>query len=138
MESMEELAVEFISAPGAPTPPGPFSHASAWGPLVFAAGMGGLDPVTGQVVDDDVRNQTRQSMANCLAILESAGCTLRDIVKVTVYLTDIADYGLVNEVYAEIMGDHRPARTCVAVSALPLRERMKVEAVAVRGSNSSR
>lgn len=138
MASTQDLAVELVNAPAAPAPPGPFTHASVWGPLVFTAGMGGLDPSTGQVVDDDVRNQTRQAMANCMAILESAGCSLRDVVKMTVYLTDMADYERVNEVYAEVMGDHQPARTCVAVSALPLRERMKVEAVAVRGSDSAR
>lgn len=125
-------AVRLIDSARAPTPPGPFSHASAVGPFVFTAGMGGLDPATGEVVSDDVREQTRQAMRNTLAILEDAGGSVTDIVKVTLYLTDMADYPLVNGIYEEFMGRHRPARTCVAVSALPVRERMKLDVIAIR------
>ena len=125
-------AVRLIDSTRAPTPPGPFSHASVVGPFVFTAGMGGLDPATGEVVSDDLREQTRQAMRNTLAILEDAGASVTDIVKVTLYLTDMADYPLVNAIYEECMGQHRPARTCVAVSALPVREWMKLDAVAIR------
>jgi 2-iminobutanoate/2-iminopropanoate deaminase len=125
-------AVRLIDSTRAPTPPGPFSHASVVGPFVFTAGMGGLDPATGEVVSDDLREQTRQAMRNTLAILEDAGASVTDIVKVTLYLTDMADYPLVNAIYEECMGQHRPARTCVAVSALPVRERMKLDVVAIR------
>jgi 2-iminobutanoate/2-iminopropanoate deaminase len=128
---MDEV-VRPIDSPRAPVPPGPFSHASVAGPFVFTAGMGGLDPATGQVVSDDLREQTRQAMRNTLAILEEAGCSVTDIAKVTLYLTDMADYPLVNAIYEEFMGQHRPARTCVAVSALPVRERMKLDVVAIR------
>ena len=125
-------AVRLIDSTRAPTPPGPFSHAGVVGPFVFTAGMGGLDPATGEVVSDDLREQTRQAMRNTLAILEDAGASVTDIVKVTLYLTDMADYPLVNAIYEECMGQHRPARTCVAVSALPVRERMKLDVVAIR------
>lgn len=125
-------AVQLIDSARAPAPPGPFSHASVVGPFVFTAGMGGLDPATGEVVSDDVREQTRQAMRNTLAILEDAGGSVTDIVKVTLYLTDMADYPLVNGIYEEFMGKHRPARTCVAVSALPVRERMKLDVIAIR------
>ena len=125
-------AVRLIDSTRAPTPPGPFSHASVVGPFVFTAGMGGLDPATGEVVSDDLREQTRQAMRNTLAILEDAGASVTDIVKVTLYLTDMADYPLVKAIYEECMGQHRPARTCVAVSALPVRERMKLDVVAIR------
>jgi 2-iminobutanoate/2-iminopropanoate deaminase len=128
-------AVEMVRAPDAPPPPAPFSHATVVGNLVFTSGMGGLDPRAGQVVSDDVREQTRQALNNTLAILRAAGCSMDDVVRMTVYLTDMADYAIVNEIYAEFVGDHRPARTCVAVSALPLRERMKIEATAVRASS---
>ena len=67
------------------------------------------------------------------AILAAAGCTLQDVVKAVVYLTDMADYPRVNAVYGEALAPNRPARTCVAVSALPVRERMKIETVAFRG-----
>lgn len=124
--------MELINTAEAPAPPGPFSHATVLGSFVFTAGMGGLDPATGQVVSDDVREQTHQAMRNTIAILAAAGCTLRDVVKATVYLTDMADYPLVNAIYAEYMGDHRPSRTCVAVSQLPVRERMKLDVIAAR------
>lgn len=125
-------AVHELTAPGAPPVPGPFSHATSVGPWVFTSGMGGLDPGTGVVVSDDVVEQTEQALANVRAILAGAGCTLADVVKVVLYLTDMADYERVNRVYAQAFGDRRPSRTCVSVSALPLRERMKLETVAYR------
>ena len=124
--------MEFINTEKAPLPPGPFSHATVIGNLVFTSGMGGLDPSTGQVVSDDIIEQTHQALENTKSILQAAGCTLEDVVKVVVYLTDMADYPLVNKVYEQHMGGHRPARTCVAVSALPVRERMKLDTIAVK------
>jgi 2-iminobutanoate/2-iminopropanoate deaminase len=94
--------------------------------------MGGLDPQTGQVVSDDVIEQTRQAILNTERILAAAGCTLQDVVKTVVYLTDMADYQRVNAIYDERFSPHKPARTCVAVSALPVRERMKLDTVAIR------
>lgn len=127
--------VQLLDTARAPMPPGPFSHASVVGPFVFTAGMGGLDPVSGEVVSDDLREQTRQAMRNALAIVEDAGCAITDIVKVTLYLTDMADYPLVNAIYDECMCGHRPARTCVAVSALPVRERMKLDVIAIKAGS---
>jgi 2-iminobutanoate/2-iminopropanoate deaminase len=124
--------MKLVNSDEAPNAPGPFSHASIVGPWVFTAGMGGLDPRTGQVVSDDVIEQTRQALANIEAILKAAGCTLNDVVKAVVYLTDMADYARVNAVYEQVFGSHKPARTCVAVSALPVRERMKLECVAYK------
>jgi 2-iminobutanoate/2-iminopropanoate deaminase len=123
-----------VDAPDAPRPPGPFSHATVVGPWVYVSGMGGLDPKTGEVVSDDVIEQAKQSIRNIAAILEAAGCTLQHVVKAVVYLTDMADYPRVNKVYAEAFAPNKPARTCVAVSALPVRERMKIDAVAYRES----
>ncbi len=94
--------------------------------------MGGLDPGTGQVISDDVIAQTEQSLKNVQAILEASGCTLDDVVKSVVYLTDMADYPRVNAVYERVFAAHRPARTCVAVSSLPVRERMKIETIAIK------
>jgi 2-iminobutanoate/2-iminopropanoate deaminase len=125
-------AHELVHAPNAPAAPGPFSHATTVGPWVYVSGMGGLDPKTGEVVSDDVIAQTRQCIANLKSILEAAGATLQDVVKATVYLTDMADYPRVNKVYEEMLAPNKPARTCVAVSALPVRERMKIDLVAYR------
>jgi 2-iminobutanoate/2-iminopropanoate deaminase len=123
---------KMVDASAAPQAPGPFSHATVIGPWVYVSGMGGLDPKTGEVVSDDVIEQTRQSIRNVEAILAAAGCTLQDVVKAVVYLTDMADYPRVNKVYGEAFAPNKPARTCVAVSALPVRERMKFDAVAYR------
>jgi 2-iminobutanoate/2-iminopropanoate deaminase len=126
--------LDHIDVKDAPTPPGPFSHATVVGSWVYTSGMGGLDPKTGQVVSDDVIEQTVQSIKNVEAILAGAGCTLQDVVKATVFLTDMADYTRVNAVYEKAFAPNKPARTCVAVSALPVRERMKIETVAYRPS----
>lgn len=123
---------EFVNTDKAPQPPGPFSHATVVGPWVYTSGMGGLDPKTAQVVSDDVIEQTVQSIRNVEAILAGAGCTLQDVVKAVVYLCDMADYPRVNKVYEEAFAPNKPARTCVAVSALPVRERMKIETVAYK------
>lgn len=124
--------IELVDTENAPAPPGPFSHASMIGPWVYTSGMGGLDPATGEVVSDDVIEQTEQSIKNVEAILAAAGCTLQDVVKAVVYLTDMADYPRVNAVYEKAFAPGKPARTCVAVSALPVRERMKIDTVAYR------
>jgi 2-iminobutanoate/2-iminopropanoate deaminase len=123
---------QMINASGAPQAPGPFSHATVIGPWVFVSGMGGLNPKTGEVVSDDVIEQSWQCLRNIKAILEAADATLQDVVKCTVYLTDMADYARVNKIYEELFAPNKPARTCVAVSALPVRERMKIDAVAYR------
>ena len=109
---------------------GPYSHGAQVGPWVYTAGMGGVDPSTGEVVSDDVVEQAEQSITNTVAILAAAGGSLSDVVKVTLYLTDPADYDRVNAVYAERFGDHRPARTCIVAASLPARERVKLDAVA--------
>ena len=124
--------IKLHTAADAPNPPGPFSHAASVGEWVFTSGMGGLDPDSGQVVSDDVIAQTEQAISNTERILAAAGCTLQDVVKSVLYLTDMQDYARVNAVYERRFAPHKPARTCVAVSALPVRERMKLDTVAIR------
>jgi 2-iminobutanoate/2-iminopropanoate deaminase len=124
--------MELVDVPDAPRPPGPFSHAAVMEGWVFTSGMGGLDPRTGHVVSDDVVEQARQALRNTEAILRGAGCSLGDVVKATVYLTDMADYDRVNRIYEAAFAPHRPARTCVAVAGLPVRERMKLDTIAIR------
>ena len=126
------LEIKLHTAADAPNPPGPFSHAASVGEWVFTSGMGGLDPDTGQVVSDDVIAQTEQAISNTERILAATGCTLQDVVKSVLYLTDMQDYARVNAVYERRFAPHKPARTCVAVSALPVRERMKLDTVAIR------
>jgi 2-iminobutanoate/2-iminopropanoate deaminase len=112
---------------------GPYSHAAQAGPWVYTAGMGGVDPATNEVVSDDVVEQADQAITNTVSILAGAGCALSDVVKVTLYLTDPADYDRVNRVYAERFGEHRPVRTCIVAANLPARERVKLETIAYLG-----
>jgi len=116
----------------APQPIGPFSQAVVVEDWVFVSGMGGLDPKTGKVVSSGLKEQTVQAMENVKAILEAAGASYEDVVKATVYLTKMADYPVVNEIYASYMGRPFPARCCVAVSELPANEIMKLDVIAYK------
>jgi 2-iminobutanoate/2-iminopropanoate deaminase len=98
-------------------------RAGAW--LVCSGQLGLLD---GQLVDGDTVAQAKQGLANLRALFEGEGSSLSDIVKTTVFLTDMGDFAAMNEVYAEAFGDHRPARSCVAVAALPLGATFEIEA----------
>jgi len=116
----------------APNPIGPFSQAVILDNWVFVSGMGGLDPKTGKVVSLDLKEQTVQAMENVKAILEAAEVSYEDVVKSVVYLTKMADYPVVNEIYASYMGKILPARCCVAVSELPAEEIMKLDVIAFK------
>src|SRR5262245_8672657 len=110
---------EVVTSPAAPAAVGPYSHAVRAGGTVWTAGQIGLDPATGELCSDGVTAQTRQALANLAAVLSSAGSGLARVVKTTVYLVDMADFGAMNGVYAEHFPDSPPARSTVAVAALP-------------------
>ena len=107
-----------VDVPNAPKPVGPYSPAVISGNLVFVAGQSGRDPVT-DVVSEDVEVQTEQCLKNVATILEAAGSSLSKVVRCGVFLVDMNDFKKMNGVYARTFGDHRPARTTVAVSELP-------------------
>jgi len=121
---------EVISTDAAPAAAGPYSQAIRAGELVFTAGQLGIDPATGELIGDDVQAQADRSLANVRAILEAAGSGLDRLVKVTVYLADIADWPAVNEVYAREVPQPFPARSAFAVRDLPKGARVEIEAVA--------
>ncbi len=121
---------EIIATDRAPAAVGPYSQAVRVGDLVFTAGQIGLDPQTGEL-RAGVEAQTRQILDNLQAILEAAGGGLGDIVKTTIFLTDIADFAAVNAVYATAFPEHPPARSTVQVAALPLGALVEIEAVAI-------
>ena len=121
---------EVISTDAAPAAAGPYSQAIRAGELVFTAGQLGIDPATGELAGDDVQAQADRSLANVRAILEAAGSGLDRLVKVTVYLADIADWPAVNEVYAREVPQPFPARSAFAVRDLPKGARVEIEAVA--------
>jgi len=121
-----------VHAAGAPAAVGPYSHAVRAGALVYLSGQTPIDPATGGLVPGDVAVQAERVFANLAAVLEAAGATFDDVVKVNVYLTDMADFAAVNAVYARTFAEPFPARTTVAVAGLPLGARVEIEAVAER------
>lgn len=123
-----------IIASSAITPPvGPYSHAVATsGELVFVSGQTGQDPATGEIATGGVAAETRQVLANLSAVLEAAGLDLGSVVKCNVFLVDMADFAAMNAVFADIVPAPHPARSTVAVAALPLGARVEIECVAVR------
>ena len=114
----------------APAAVGPYAQANVAGGFVFTAGQIGLDPATGELVDG-VAAQTRQALANIRAILAAAGCGLEDVVKVTLYLADMGDFGAANAVYAEHFVEPFPARAAASSPALPKGALVEIDAVAV-------
>ncbi len=114
----------------APAAVGPYSQAVRVGSLVFTSGSIALDPASGEMVGADAPSQTRQLLKNLAAVLKEAGSSPKKVCKTTVYLVDMADFTSMNEVYAEFFGDHRPARTTVAVRALPKGALVEVDAIA--------
>ncbi len=113
------MGIETVHTDQAPAAIGPYSQAVAANGFLFTAGQIALDPATGQVVLGDVSAQSEQVFRNLAAILSRAGASWADVVKATVFLMDMKDFPHVNEVYARVMGDARPARSTVQVSGLP-------------------
>jgi 2-iminobutanoate/2-iminopropanoate deaminase len=120
-----------MSTPG-PMPVGPYTPLVAAGPFVVTSGQVGLVPGEPKLVEGGVEAQTRQAMANVGNVLSNEGLGWSDVFKTTVYLTDIAAYGVFNEIYVELLGSHRPARTLVEVSALPVGALVEIEAWALK------
>jgi 2-iminobutanoate/2-iminopropanoate deaminase len=122
--------VDFVSTPDAPAAIGPYSQGTITGTLVYTAGQVALDPASMEIVPGGVAEQTEQVMRNLAAILTAAGTDLSRVVKTTVFLVDMGDFGAMNEVYAGHFGTHRPARSTVAVVGLPKGVRVEIEAIA--------
>ena len=123
-------SVKLIATTEAPAAIGPYSQATVAGGFLFTAGQIPLDPSSGDLVPGDAVAQATQVLANLAAVLKAAGCGWGDVVKTTVFLTDMADFPRVNEVYAATLGAARPARSTVQVSALPRGVNVEIELVA--------
>jgi 2-iminobutanoate/2-iminopropanoate deaminase len=121
-----------VESSAAPTAIGPYSHAIRTGSLVFTAGQVGADPSTGTLLDG-VAAQADQALRNLAAVLDAAGTGLERVVKATIFLVDMSDFAAVNEVYARHFTPPYPARSTVAVVALPKGARVEIEVVAVSG-----
>ena len=119
-----------VKTDGAPGAIGPYSQAISVDGWLFCSGQIPLDPETGELVGGDIGQQTDRVLRNLAAVLEAAGGSLDRVVKTTVFLADMGDFGGMNEVYARHFGDHRPARAAVAVRTLPKNVDVEIEAVA--------
>ena len=127
---MNQNALNPIHTDRAPAAIGPYSQAVAVGDLVFCSGQIPIDPASGELVEGDVAVQTDQVMRNLAAVLAAAGCSLTDVVKTTVFLSDMGNFVAMNEVYGRHFGDHRPARATVAVAGLPKAVDVEIEVIA--------
>jgi len=126
---MEDDSMETVIAPKAPAAIGPYSAAVKVGDLVFTSGQLPADPATGNLVEG-VSAQTEQSLKNLSAVLEAAGSGLDKVIKTTCFLADMGDFAVFNEAYARYFKEHKPARSAVAVKALPKGALVEIECVA--------
>lgn len=122
--------METIFAKDAPPAVGPFSHAMLSNGFFFCSGQIAINPATKQLEGDDIEQQTRNVFQNVKSVLASKELTLGDVVKVNVYLTDMANFSKMNSIYAEQFGMHKPARTTVAVAGLPFGAIIEIECIA--------
>ena len=121
--------MKIISTEKAPAAVGPYSQAIVDGGIVYASGQIPVDPATGEM-KTDVSEAARQSLTNLKNLLEASGSDLENVLKVNIFITDMGKFGELNEVYAEFFANHRPARSCVEVTALPKDAVLEIEAIA--------
>ena len=124
------MSLKTVQTDQAPAAIGPYSQGIVANGFLFTAGQIAIDPATSQVVSGDVRAQTERVMSNLAAVLATVGASWKHVVKTTVFLHDMNDFPIVNEVYGKALGDARPARSTVQVSALPRGVLVEIEAVA--------
>ncbi len=124
--------IKKVESPLAPAAIGPYSQAIAGGDVVFVSGQLPIDVKTGAFAGEDIQAQTRQSLENIKAILESEGLTMANVCKTTVLLDDIGEFAAMNEVYAEFFTAPYPARAAFQVAALPKGAKVEIEAIACR------
>ena len=127
------MSKQIIQTDKAPAVIGPYSQAVKVrvGELLFTAGQIAIDPVTGEIVNGGIQEQTRQVLENLKAVIEAGGSNLNKVVKVTVFLQDMNDFASMNEIYAEYFGENPPARSAVQVARLPKDVKIEIECVAV-------
>jgi 2-iminobutanoate/2-iminopropanoate deaminase len=121
-----------IASSEAPAAVGPYSQAIATGNFLFCAGQIPLDPATGNLIEGDVKAQTERVLENLGGVLRANGMTYSDVVKTTVFLTDLANFAQMNEVYARYFTEPFPARSTIQISALPKGAQVEIEAIASR------
>ncbi|MBT3182556.1 MAG: RidA family protein [Deltaproteobacteria bacterium] len=127
------MSLKMIQTDNAPAAVGPYSQAVRAGNLLFCSGQIPLDPATGELklFDGNVAEQTKLVMSNLEAVLKSEELTFDNVIKTTIFLSDMSNFGNVNEVYASYFGEYKPARACVAVKTLPKNVDVEIEAIAM-------
>ena len=133
MTDASHPGVDRITAPGAPNPQGPYSHAVKAGGFVYVSGQAALDPETSEPIGGTVAEETRQTLENVKAILEASGATMEDVVKCSVFLADIRDFAEMNGVYAEYFGGAKPARTTVQATLPAAGLKVEIDCIAYLG-----
>lgn len=121
-----------ISTDRAPAAIGPYSQAVEHGGMIYVSGQLPIDPATGEFAEGGTKELTRQSMNNISAILEAAGSSMNKVVKTTIFVQDLGEFGAINEAYAEFFGETAPARACVQAAALPKGAQLEIEAIAYK------
>ncbi len=124
------MAIAFVATDQAPKAIGPYSQATIVNGMVYTAGQIAFNPATMEIVGGGIREQTERVLQNLRAVLAAAGTDLGRVVKTTVYLVDMQDFPAMNEVYAQAFGEHKPARSTVAVAGLPRGVRVEIDVVA--------
>ena len=122
-----------VATENAPAAIGPYAQAITAGDLVFCSGQIPLDPATNQIVEGGIETQTRRVLDNLAAVLQAAGSSLAQVVKTTIFLADMNDFGTVNMIYGDYFRSEPPARATVQVARLPRDVRVEIEAIALRG-----
>ncbi len=127
-KSLAQMTTVFTKSAFAPL--GPYSQAIRFGDLIFCSGQLGIDPQTNILVNNSIESETKVALANLKAVIVAAGSSLPQVVKTTLYLTNLDDFAVVNQIYADFFGAHKPARATVEVSKLPKNARIEIEAIA--------
>ena len=131
-EGVTQTVRRIISTESAPRAIGPYSQAVSFGNFVFSSGQIPLDPRTGQFVEGGIAEQTVQVMKNLSEVLRAAGAGLADVIKTTVYLADMGDFGAMNEVYGRFFPENPPARSTVQAARLPRDARVEIDVIAIK------
>ncbi|BFU77269.1 RidA family protein [Arcobacter sp. 15-2] len=121
--------MEFLTTPNAPAAIGPYSQAVKFNGVLYSSGQIALK-ANGEMIENDIKKQTRQIFANLKAILEDNGTSFSEVIKINIFLTDMNDFGIVNVIMAEVFGEHKPARSTVQVVALPKNAMIEMDVIA--------
>ncbi|MBU5427194.1 RidA family protein [Tissierella pigra] len=125
------MSLRFLSTDKAPGAVGPYSQGVKAENIIYTSGQLPIDPATGELSKGDIEKETRLCLENVKAVLESAHASIENLVKVTVFVTNMGDFPKINEVYAEFFGEHKPARSLVQVAALPKDADIEIEGIAI-------